>query len=73
MIMNHDDWVGKGYNESIEENAYFSLFALSKITHAYSSMTNEEWGIWKQGISCEENRREKPKIKHFGSFWLRKW
>ena len=28
-------------------------------TLAYSSMRNEEWGIWKQGISHKENRWEK--------------
>ena len=43
-------------------------------TLAYSSLRNEEWGIWKRGISREENRREKwenvrPKIKHFGSIF----
>ena len=44
-------------------------------TLAYSSMRNEEWGIWKWGISREENWREKvrSKIKHFGSLWRRKW
>ena len=50
---------------------------------AYSSMRNEEWGIWewgiwKWGISRKENRREKwenvmSKIKHFGMSWSRKW
>ena len=54
-------------------------FALIKELHCivatlvYSSMRNKEWGI-----SREANRREKlenarSKIKHFGSFWRRKW
>ena len=48
--------------------SYFGQYLLKSvfqsnviITLAYSSMRNKEWGIWKQGISGEENRREKTR------------
>ena len=45
---------------SLLKNRNMSLFkSLLIIMLAYSSMRNEEWGIWKQGISHVENRQEK--------------
>ena len=49
---------------SLLKNRNMSLFkSLLIIMLAYSSMRNEEWGIWKQGISREENRPEKRKMQ----------
>ena len=80
---NTPDWINLWIEFPMKEDLRMTFFGLSSLlsvahTLAYSSMRNEEWGIWKQGISREENWREKwenarPKIKHLGSFWRRKW
>ena len=69
------DWIS--HERRFKDDLLWPL--ITSVSRSYACLfLDEKWGIWKQGISCEENRREKreneiPKIKHFGSFWRRKW
>ena len=54
-----DEHIGDGDKWFTAGNCHHNAATTTTTMLAHSSMSNEEWGIWRQGISCEENRQEK--------------